>query len=50
MNFALSEEQNILYNTAWEFGDATIAPNAIEWEKNEEIPRQLLKEAGTSIR
>ena len=46
MDFALSEEQNILYNTAWEFGDQTIAPNAIEWEKKEEIPRELLKEAG----
>ena len=47
MHFALSEEQNILYNTAREFGEETIAPNAIEWEKKEEIPRELLKEAGT---
>ena len=47
MHFSLSEEQNILYNTAREFGEETIAPNAIEWEKKEEIPRKLLKEAGT---
>ena len=47
MHFSLSEEQNILYNTAREFGEETIAPNAIEWEKKEEIPRELLKEAGT---
>ena len=47
MHFALSEEQNILYNTTREFGEETIAPNAIEWEKKEEIPRELLKEAGT---
>ena len=46
MDFALSEEQNILYNTARDFGDQTIAPNAIEWERKEEIPRELLKEAG----
>ena len=46
MDFALSEEQNILYNTAREFGEETIAPNALEWEKDEEIPRELLKEAG----
>ena len=46
MDFALSEEQNILYNTAREFGEETIAPNALEWEKNEEIPKELLKEAG----
>ena len=46
MDFALSEEQNILYNTASDFGDETIAPNAIEWERKEEIPRELLKEAG----
>ena len=44
MHFSLSEEQNILYNTAREFGEETIAPNAIEWEKKEEIPRELLKE------
>ena len=30
MHFSLSEEQNILYNTAREFGENTIAPNAIE--------------------
>ena len=30
MHFSLSEEQNILYNTAREFGEETIAPNAIE--------------------
>ena len=47
MHFSLSEEQNILYNTAREFGEETIAPNAIDWEKKEEIPRKLLKEAGT---
>ena len=39
MDFALSEEQNILYNTARDFGDETIAPNAIEWERKEEIQR-----------
>ena len=49
MDFALSEEQNILYNTAREFGEETIAPNALAWEKNEEIPRELLKEAGNWV-
>ena len=47
MHFSLSEEQNILYNTAREFGEETIAPYALDWEKKEEIPRKLLKEAGT---
>ena len=46
MDFTLSEEQNILYNMAKDFGDETIAPNAVEWEKKEEIPRELLKQAG----
>ena len=46
MDFSLSEEQNILYNTAREFGEETIAPNALECEKNAEIPRELLKDAG----
>ncbi len=46
MEFALSEEQNILFNTAKEFGEECIAPNVYEWEKKEEIPRDALKKAG----
>ena len=43
--FCSIRRTNILYNTAREFAEE-IAPNALEWEKNEEIPRELLKEAG----
>ena len=46
MEFALSEEQNILFNTAKEFGEECIAPNVYEWEKKEEIPRDALRKAG----
>ncbi len=46
MEFTLSEEQNLLFNTAREFGEECIAPNVYDWEKNEEIPRDALKKAG----
>jgi hypothetical protein len=46
VDFSLSEEQNIIFNTAKDFGEETIAPFAYEWEKKEEIPRDALKKAG----
>ncbi len=46
MDFALSSEQNLIYETAKDFGEQAIAPNAAKWEKNEEIPRGVLKSAG----
>ena len=46
MDFSLSSEQNIIYNTAREFGADAIAPNALDWEKFEEIPKTMLKAAG----
>ncbi len=46
MDFSLSSEQNIIYNTAKEFGADAIAPNALDWEKFEEIPKTMLKAAG----
>ncbi len=46
MDFALSSEQNLIYETAKDFGEQAIAPNAAKWEKDEEIPRGVLKSAG----
>ena len=43
MHFSLSEEQNILYNTAREFGEETIAPNAIDWERKKKFPENFSK-------
>ena len=46
MDFALSSEQNLIYETAKDFGEQAIAPHAARWEKDEEIPRGVLKSAG----
>ncbi len=41
MDFALSEEQTLIFDMAKAFGDEHIAPNARAWEKAEEIPKHL---------
>ena len=46
MDFSLSAEQSLIYETAKEFGEEFIAPYALAWEKNEEIPRSALIAAG----
>ncbi len=46
MDFALSSEQMLIYDTAKDFGAQAIAPNAAKWENEEEIPREVLKSAG----
>ncbi|MEE2773901.1 MAG: acyl-CoA dehydrogenase family protein [Pseudomonadota bacterium] len=46
MDFALSEEQRLIYKSAKDFGETEIAPFAIAWEKEQEIPRSLFAAAG----
>ncbi|WP_029059576.1 acyl-CoA dehydrogenase family protein [Stappia stellulata] len=46
MDFGLSEEQTLIFDTARDFGKAAIAPHAYDWEKAGTIPRDLLREAG----
>jgi len=41
MDFALSEEQTLIFDMAKAFGDEHIAPNALAWEKAEDIPKEL---------
>ena len=41
MDFALSEEQTAIFDMAKAFGDEFIAPNALQWEKDENIPKDL---------
>ncbi|WP_324753183.1 acyl-CoA dehydrogenase family protein [Roseovarius sp. Pro17] len=41
MDFALSEEQTLIFDTAKAFGDEHIAPNALAWEKAGDIPKDL---------
>jgi hypothetical protein len=45
MDFALSEEQQALFDMARDFGASKIAPHAVEWEHQGSIPRDLLQEA-----
>ncbi|RMD48005.1 MAG: acyl-CoA dehydrogenase [Alphaproteobacteria bacterium] len=46
MDFALSEEQQAIFDMAREFGEAEIAPHAAEWEEAGTIPRELWAKAG----
>ena len=41
MDFALSEEQNAIFDMAYAFGQEHIAPHALAWEKHETIPKEL---------
>ncbi|MEH6646224.1 acyl-CoA dehydrogenase family protein [Sulfitobacter sp.] len=41
MDFALSEEQNAIFDMAYAFGQEHIAPHAQAWEKAESIPKEL---------
>lgn len=41
MDFALSDEQAAIFDMAKAFGDEYIAPHALQWEKDENIPKDL---------
>jgi alkylation response protein AidB-like acyl-CoA dehydrogenase len=44
MNFALSEEQQTIFDTARAFAVERMAPNALAWEVAKTLPRDVLKE------
>ena len=46
MDFALSEEQDAIFQMAREFGAEHIAPHARAWEDEGTIPRALWPQAG----
>lgn len=41
MDFALNDEQTQIFDMAKAFGEEHIAPNALAWEKAEDIPKEL---------
>ncbi|WP_371038510.1 acyl-CoA dehydrogenase family protein [Rhodosalinus sp. FB01] len=41
MDFALSEEQQAIFDVAHAFGQDAIAPHALDWEKAGTIPREI---------
>ena len=45
MDFSLSEEQQAIFDMAHDFGQASIAPHAIAWDENGEMPKEMLREA-----
>ena len=46
MDFALSEEQQAIFDMAHDFGQDRIAPNARDWEEAGTIPKDLWAEVG----
>ncbi|PIE09940.1 MAG: acyl-CoA dehydrogenase [Rhodobacterales bacterium] len=46
MDFALSEEQEAIFDMARSFGEDRIAPNATTWEAEGTIPKELWREVG----
>ena len=47
MQFALSEEQQTIFDMAHDFGQSAIAPHAIAWDENGEMPKDMLREAAS---
>jgi hypothetical protein len=45
MDFALSDEQQLVFDTAYAFGQEAIAPHAYAWERTGTIPREVLRAA-----
>lgn len=46
MNFNLTEEQEMIKQTAREFAQTEIAPTAVERDKNSEFPAEIVKKMG----
>ncbi len=46
MDFALTEEQQAIFDIAYAFGQEKIAPFAMEWERAGTIPKELWSEVG----
>ncbi|MCA1284476.1 acyl-CoA dehydrogenase family protein [Salipiger bermudensis] len=46
MDFALSEEQTAIFDMAYGFGQDYVAPNAVAWEAEGTIPKELWTEIG----
>ncbi|MCQ0971702.1 acyl-CoA dehydrogenase family protein [Paracoccus sp. TK19116] len=44
MDFALSEEQQSIFEMARDFGQARLAPNALAWEAEGTIPKELWRD------
>jgi len=45
MDFSLSEEQQAIFDMARDFGQNAIAPHALEWDQNQQMPKDMLRDA-----
>ena len=45
MDFSLSEEQQAIFDMAKDFGQNAIAPHALEWDQNQQMPKDMLRDA-----
>ena len=45
MDFAFTEEQELLRRTVREFAASEIAPHVMEWDERQEYPRDVVKKA-----
>jgi len=45
MDFSLSEEQQAIFDMARDFGQSAIAPHALDWDQNQQMPKDMLREA-----
>ena len=45
MDFNLSEEQQAIFDMANDFATQMIAPHAVEWDQNEQMPKEVLRQA-----
>jgi alkylation response protein AidB-like acyl-CoA dehydrogenase len=46
LDFALSEEQQLLKKTVREFAESELAPHAREWDEKQEFPREVFSKLG----
>jgi len=45
MDFSLSEEQQAIFDMARDFADRLIAPHALEWDRQEVMPKEVFTQA-----
>ena len=45
MDFALSEEQQAIFDMAHDFGQSAIAPYAVDWDDQAQMPKDMLRAA-----
>ena len=46
MDFSLTDEQQMIRDTAREFADKELVPNAAKWDQNREFPQEAVKKLG----